>query len=304
MSDKKVHDAQLDADEYTIGSEGGSFPYFHAGDVSENCQMEADASDVHLDSFKKRRTLEPRLWGDGMKLDSRARLKLLDIADDFWDFVSIDWVKPYGIFLTGSICNYNWSKYSDIDLHIVVEFDDVSEKYDFVRDYFNSKKAEWNEKHGGLSIYGYPIEVYVEDVDDETVSNGIYDLEANEWSTKPSMDKVKQIGLDKYAIKERAAKAMTHIDALEDKVRSTNDVAKLSDAADELSAFIEAIRSDRRKGLADMGEFSPSNIVYKVLRRSGYLDKAWSLQDELYDRINTIKESYDGRNVSRRIFHG
>ena len=73
MSANKPNKPQCERDEYTIGSEGGSFPSYHVGDMSENYQMEVDASDVNLDSFRKMRGLEPKLWKGG-KLDSRARL--------------------------------------------------------------------------------------------------------------------------------------------------------------------------------------------------------------------------------------
>ena len=30
----------------------------------------------------------------------------------------------HDILLTGSLANYGWSKYSDVDLHIVIDFDE------------------------------------------------------------------------------------------------------------------------------------------------------------------------------------
>ena len=294
MSSNKPNKPQCERDEYTIGSEGGSFPSYHVGDMSENYQMEVDASDVNLDSFRKMRGLEPKLWKGG-KLDSRARLKLLDIADDFWEFAGIDWVRPCGIFLTGSICSYNWSKYSDIDLHLVVEFSEIGDRHDFVREYVNGKKTEWNDSHKDLSIYGYNVEVYVEDIDDNTVSNGIYDLEANEWKIKPFKSNVKQIGLDKYAIKDAAAEIMTSIDGFIEDADSTDDDVRLKDISSQLQKLLMKVHKWRRRGLEREGEFSLSNIVYKVLRRSGYIEKAWNLVDELYDRINSLDESYKRR---------
>ena len=67
------------------------------------------ADEVKLDSFKAEDHLAPKIW-KGMMLNSKVRLKLLDIADDFWDTCNLGWVKLRGIHLTGSICNFNWSK--------------------------------------------------------------------------------------------------------------------------------------------------------------------------------------------------
>ncbi|MBO6275779.1 MAG: hypothetical protein J6M91_09670, partial [Methanobrevibacter sp.] len=79
--------------------------------LTENIESEVEASEINLSSFKKQDELAPKIWY-GRKLNSKVRLKLLDIADDFWDFANINWVKRSGILLTGSICGKNWSKYS------------------------------------------------------------------------------------------------------------------------------------------------------------------------------------------------
>ena len=50
--------------------------------IIENLDFEVDSSDIDLSSFKKRSELAP-IWIDGNTLDSRVRLRLLDIADDF-----------------------------------------------------------------------------------------------------------------------------------------------------------------------------------------------------------------------------
>jgi hypothetical protein len=57
--------------------------------------------------------LNPKLWQEG-RLDGKVRLKLLQIARAFVDFVGVDLdIKDYTI--TGSNANYTWSKYSDLD---------------------------------------------------------------------------------------------------------------------------------------------------------------------------------------------
>ena len=39
------------------------------------------------------------------------------------------------IILTGSLANYNWSKYSDLDVHIVVDFRKVDENKPYLYNY-------------------------------------------------------------------------------------------------------------------------------------------------------------------------
>ena len=255
--------------------------------IKENLEAEVEANEVNLDSFKKRETLAPKIW-DGFDLNPKVRLKLLDIADDFWDFANVTWVKRKGIHLTGSICNYNWSKFSDIDLHIVVDFSDIDERTDFVQEYFDGKKNEWNNEHSKLKIYGYPVELYVEDINAETASNGLYDLEANKWIKKPSVDNIKQIGLDKYEIKNKSAKLMTSIDDLYNEFNATNDDAELREIGRRAHKLLNKIKRMRKFGLQRGGESDSFNIIYKVLRRAGYMDMLWNLSSELYDKINSI----------------
>lgn len=276
--------------------------------ITENIEAEVEASEVNLDSFKKRETLAPRIW-DGFELNPKARLRLLDISDDFWEFANINWVKRKGTHLTGSICNYNWSKFSDIDLHIVVDFSEIDDRKDFVQEYFNSKKNEWNNEHSKLKIYGYPVELYVEDVDAETMSGGLYDLEDNSWIKKPSVGGIKQIGLDKYEIKSKSAKLMTLIDDLQDEFNSTDDDAKLREIGKKAHRLLNRIKRMRKFGLSRGGESDPLNITFKVLRRSGYIEMLWGLSAELYDKLKSIginesliKEDFDLFGAAKKYF--
>ena len=132
---------------------------------------------ISLSSFRPQKVLNPKIWV-GDKINSRVRLRLLDIADDFIDTLNIGWVKIKDIILTGSLANYNWSKYSDFDLHILINFKDVDERTDFVKEYFDAKKNDWNNKHENLKIYGFPVELYVQDTNDTHTESGIYSLKS------------------------------------------------------------------------------------------------------------------------------
>lgn len=256
--------------------------------VLENFDFEVDSSEIDLSSFKKKHELVPNIWNPDGKLNSRIRLKLLDIADDFWEYVNLTWVKPSGIILTGSICNFNWSQYSDIDLHLIVDFDEIDEKTEFVKDYLDSKKNEWNNEHSGLQIMGYPVELYVQNLEEMPKSNGIYDLEENDWVREPNPDDIKSIGLNKFSIKEKAAKIMTIIDDMYDALASTSDSHKIEQMGDDASYLWKKVKEMRKSSLEKDGESGSGNIVYKILRREFYLDKLWRLKVMCYDKLNSI----------------
>lgn len=275
-----------DKDCYVIGSEGNGCngDYFH---VDENQELEMDASDVSLASFKKEKKLAPKIW-NGMTINPKVRLKLLDIADDFWDTCGINWTKIKGIHLTGSICNFNWSKFSDIDLHLVVDFSDISDRKDFVQEYFNSKKNEWNDEHNNLKIYKFPVELYVEDINAKTESSAIFNLETNAWIKAPLPDDIHSIKLDKYEIKEKSANLMTKIDNYCDLFDDSNNVDELKKLYSKTLKLSKKIKAMRKFGLKRNGESDPYNIVVKCMRRMGYLDKLYDLSNNIYNKMNSM----------------
>ena len=289
--DKRINEVAPDVDEYTIGDEGSNPPaggnFYH---VDENIEYEVDSSEVDLSTFKKKDELAPKLWSDG-ELDSRIRLKLLDIADDFWKFVNLTWVKPKGIILTGSICNFNWSDKSDIDLHLIADFDEIDEKTEFVKAYLDSKKNEWNDKHEDLRIYGFPVELYVQNVGEMPESGGIYDLEENDWIKEPSEDGIEDVvGSKGDKVRDKAAKIMTIIDDMYNALYDTDDPHQVEMIGDDASYLWKKVKAMRKDSLEKSGENGVGNIVYKVLRRTGYLDKLFDLSNIVYDRVNSITE--------------
>ena len=259
--------------------------------LKENFELEIEPNEIDMSSFKLQNNLNSDIW-DGDKLNSRVRLQLLDIADDFIDYIKIKWLKPFDIVLTGSICNYNWSKYSDIDIHIIIDFSKVGDDEDLIREYFNMKKNEWNQSHDTLEIYGFNVEFYVEDVNDKTVSDGIYSLETNEWIRKPNQNDKHNIGKhDDAMIRTISSEIINKIDNLIAYVKNTSDKVKLSVASDRVDRLLSTLREFRQDSLSKKGELSVGNIVYKVLRRTNYLDKLWKLKTKIYDKINSIYES-------------
>lgn len=286
--------------EYTLGFENSDAnSYAHI--QTENVESEVAASDVSLKSFKLKNELENNIWGDDGNLTLKVRDLLLDISDDFWETCGIRWVKPLTVVLMGSICNFNWSSYSDIDLHLVVDFSKVHNKTNFVQEYFDEKKNDWNENHKALKIYGYPVELYVQDVNAEVASGGIYDLYQNKWLKKPHLGDLKPIKLNKYAIKNVSAQIMTKIDDLWDMFKKEDDKHKIELIGNTCKKLHNEIKSLRKIGLKN-SEMGSGNICYKVIRRSGYMEKLWKLQNKIYDKLNSLEESINFANKIKQEF--
>ena len=223
-------------------------------------------------------------------MDSRVRLKLLDIAQDFIEFLDVNWVKPEDTIVVGSIANYNWSRYSDIDLHIVMDYSKVDERKKFVENYFQSKKKEWNDTHDKINIFGFPVELYVQDKDAENASSAVYSLDKNKWIKKPERATFTKKDIDSALIKKKASGIMTDIEKIEDAEKNSNDDYKNRKLYDKSSDLIDTITDTRKKSLsATKDEMNTDNLVFKVLRRNGYLDKLFKLRDKTYDKMNSLQ---------------
>lgn len=257
--------------------------------IYENYNFEYAKDDVDMSSFVKQKHLNTEIWDEDNNLNSRVRLKLLDIADDFMETLGIKWVKPIDIILTGSICNYNWSSYSDIDLHVIIDFSKISEKKHFVQEYFNSKKNEWNDSHKDLKIFGFNVELYVEDIENDSIRDGIYSLEKNSWVKMPLYGNIKPLSLKKEEkIKHLSSILLTKIEEIEGELNKPYDSYLLSKLEYKVNKLLEVLKRIRKKGLSNKGEMSVGNIIYKICRRTGYLDKLWQLKNEIYDKKNSL----------------
>lgn len=242
---------------------------------------------LSLSSFRPQNELNPKIWIGG-KINSKVRLRLLDIADDFIESLNVGWVNVSDIILTGSLANYNWSRFSDFDLHILIDFSKVDERIDFVREYFNTKKNEWNNVHENLKIYGFPVEVYVQDTNEEHTASGVYSLNRNEWVVEPVKDNIKAIKLDKYFIKEKTMKYIKIITSLKKQVDETDDDAELRTLSKKVKGTFDILKGLRKDGLKARGEMHPYNVIYKFLRRLGYLDILLDLKAKTYDKLKSI----------------
>ena len=156
-----------------------------------------------------------------------------------------------------------------------------------MQDYFDSKKQLWSEEHKGLKIYGFPVEMYVEDTNGENPSSGIYSLNKNKWIVEPNDFQDAQ--LNEPFIKDKAAKIMTEIDDIDDKIKKDTDNHKLEVLSTKLKKLFDKLHKQRQESLDKNGEMGTYNIIWKVLRRSGHLDKIWEIINTVYNRVNSIK---------------
>ena len=239
-----------------------------------------------IKSFESQDELNPKIWekdGNSYTMKPEVREKLLEIANLFIDFLGVD-VIVTDIIMIGSLVNYNWSKYSDIDLHIVVNFNQFPENSkDLYLEFFDLKKVIFNQKHN-ITMFGYDVECFVQKEDETTFSSGIYSILYDMWMNEPKKSNTKNI--DKELLKDRASQWMRIIDGLIDNIQDEDP--------DEIKSLVkkykEKLKKFRNCGLEKGGEMSLENLVFKLLRRNGYIEKLYDTPTEIIDKKLSMKQ--------------
>jgi len=238
-----------------------------------------DTSEI-IKSFKPKKELNPKIWvkeGNSYVLNSEVREKLLETANIFIDFLDVD-VIVTDIIMIGSIVNYNWSKYSDIDLHIVVNYNQFNQNSeDLYVEFFDLKKIVFNQKHN-ISLYGYDVECFVQDEKAEAFSSGVYSILYDMWVNKPKETNLKSIDFE--LLKEKANQWMRIIDGVVDNIDDENP----DEIKNIVKKYKEKLKKFRSCGLEKNGEMSFENLVFKLLRRSGYIEKLYNVPTEIIDK--------------------
>lgn len=230
-----------------------------------------------LNEYETQSTLNPKLWIDD-QLKSSVRAGFLKIAYHFYDFLEIN-ASIKDIILIGSNANYNWTKYSDVDLHVVIDYLEIGDNLHLVRNYLHAKKSVWNTNYP-LTFKGMNIELYAQDSNDNLHSSvGIYSVLHNNWIHKPSID---TISIDDDMIQQKTHPYEYEIDNLSD------DTPHLDSKIKEL---LKRLRNLRQTGLESEGEYSIENLAYKSLRNSGHLERLKELLRKSTMGQLTIDES-------------
>ena len=234
-----------------------------------------------IKSFNIKDELNPKVW-EGFELDSEIRKQLLKIGEDFYEGTELE-ADVLDIVLVGSLCNYNWSeKYSDFDLHIIINYLDIDENYDLVKKTCNYAKKIWNKQHE-IIIKNYEVEIALQDIKDldESIETGkmggVYSLLEDKWIKKP---KKIEFEPDEDLISEKAKSIMMIVDDIEDEAEED----KYEAFEEKISKVWKKIKDLRKRGLEEGGEYSIGNLVFKLLRRNGYVGRIIELKGKIYDK--------------------
>ena len=235
-----------------------------------------------IKSFYLKDELNPKVWNKDSELDSEVREQLLQIAQDFYENIEMP-ADVVDIAFCGSLCNYNWSeKYSDFDLHVIIDFNDIDDNYELVEKACDYAKKVWNAQHD-IKIKGYEVEIAIQDGDDLTKAiadgrmGGVFSLLNNKWIKRPERVDFEP---DEKLISEKAKTIMMTVDDIEEE----SEEDKYEAFEEKISKVWKKIKNYRQSGLeSESGEYSVGNLDFKLLRRNGYIEKIMEMKRKLYD---------------------
>jgi len=253
--------------------------YWASNNIFKTLEEVLNPQSIDVSSIKLHDKLNPDIWESDDKMKEDVRKVLLKNASEFIKFAKLDNVKFADIILTGSLANYNYNDQSDLDVHILLDFNQISDNLEFVGEYLRTKKDLWNEKMP-VTVKDHDVEVYAQDVNEPHSSTGVYSLLNDEWLAKP-VNKI--INIDTGDVQLKAADLMNVIDELE----TTKNAKKVLSQIEKIK---EKLKNYRKAGLTREGEYSVENLAFKVLRNTGYLKKLVDLKQDILTKELSLQE--------------
>jgi len=256
--------------------------YWRKHNVSDTLKEVVEPDNVDVSSIQMHDTLNPLIWESDEQIKPEIRKTLLLNAKRFIEFSGVENLKFKDIILTGSIANFNYNESSDMDVHTILDFNQISENKEFVGDFLKLKKALWTEKLP-IQVKGHDVEMYFQDSAEPHHSSGTYSLTKDKWIIKPTK---KIVNVDTANVQLKSADLMNTIEDLENNQNEDDFLRKHE-------ALKNKIKKYRQSGLDKSGEFSTENLVFKVLRNTGFLEKLVKIKNNYLTQELSLNEFID-----------
>ena len=253
--------------------------YWRGHNISDALKEVVEPDIVDVSSIQMHDTLNPLVWESDEKIKPDIRKALLMNAKRFIEFCDAENLKFDNIILTGSIANFNYNENSDMDVHVILDFNQISENKEFVGDFFKLKKALWTDRLP-IQVKGHDVEMYFQDSAEPHHSSGTYSLVNDKWIRKPTK---KIVNIDSANVQLKSADLMNAIEDLEGNRSEENFIKKHE-------ALKNRIKKLRQSGLDKSGEFSSENLAYKILRYTGYLERMVKMKNDYLTQELSLNE--------------
>jgi hypothetical protein len=218
---------------------------------------------------------------ENYEFDPQIRKKLLNLAEEFYESLGF-LAEIKDIQLTGSLANYNWTEKSDLDVHVLIDFNEIDDNIELVKKAVDGVRFIWNLRHK-IKIRGYDVELYVQGINEPHTASGLFSLMNNKWIRVPKYNPPE---IDYKDVDKKFQGIVSDILAMENLMNTSNftntsEVEVYNHALDVKRKIMKM----RKEGLAREGEFSVENLAFKKLRNEGYIEKIIELISKAYSNI-------------------
>ncbi len=212
--------------------------------------------------------LNPRLWHRD-QIRPEVKSALLRIAKKFEEFIDIP-VKVQDIIITGAQANLTYSPHSDLDLHLIIDYDSVDCDQE-VGELLDTKRLLFKQQHQ-ITIRGIPVEPGAED-SKNTLQGAAWSLIQDRWVRKQASG----TSIPDYDRKELARLIGIWKNIIQ-KAQQSHDLQIMKQVLKLLKKYRKlALKTSKR-------ELSLANLVYKSLRNDQTINnlqqQIWDLEDQ------------------------
>lgn len=235
------------------------------------------------EEFQIHDTLNPKLFDTNTNLLlPDVRKQIIEIVSKFEDYIQVP-IMIADIQLVGSNVSYNYTDTSDLDVHIIANFEATSCDTSILQALYDAKKSAFN-KNLDITLHGVEVELYVQDIRSATISNGIYSVCDNRWIKEPKPIK----SITKHNTEKEFEKWSQRIN----QVLEHNNYEEINDTITTLYLI-------RHNSIAVDGEYGKGNALFKDIRSAGLLQQLKDALDKALSKKLSLENLTKGQLVNR-----
>ena len=270
---KDIKEVTVIKDKQTFGGKEFDYYYNHlptdefltlkGNSIIESIDSNTKDNLVNED-IEKHDTLNPELF-EHNELKKEVKETIENIADLFIEELSEQDIKfkLKDIILLGSNVSYNYTKDSDLDVHLIADSKNLKCPDDLYPLLYGAYVSIFNKNYD-ITIKGIPVELYVE-IDESTAkSNGIYSLTKG-WIKEPVQTDIPDIDFDQFNVQFKTWEDR-YLDIINNKSPENENKSEI------IKDFISDLYDLRKQSITKDGEYGLGNLIFKEFRNKGYLD--------------------------------
>lgn len=238
---------------------------------------------------KPKDNLNPRFF-IGNKLNRRIRKIMLNLFNILINEITLKKVNQSIVDknFVGSMASYQWSENSDIDLHLIVDDEELAREYNTstieILETLRKTAKHLNKK---FYILGHPVELYIQGKNEPFYSDGVYNIEYDTWEKIPEIKT-----FDKEKIKKAKKQAKEYKKYIFQKMKSINidlknmhknekNAEKLKNDLFFIENEISKLKNERNKSIRKEGNDSIGNMRFKFIQRDKVIDKMKNKKEDI-----------------------